>query len=160
MGFSQYQGPSSVQTALLDAARRRGIPAASLWGHAPHYIQSVPNAKVCHGVLAKLNALVGLSLDLDELQVASLALETQVDAALSGNQELQSYVERLDAGMVEDEPPDDLASLVEEEQEQEPPGEIPSSDVVLRELEDFLRRNQQEQQKSGEDEPDVRPERP
>ena len=154
VGFSQYQGPSSVQTALLDAARRRGIPAASLWGHAPHYIQAVPNAKVCHGMLAKLNALVGLSLDLDELQVASLALETQVDAALSGDQELQSYVQRLDAGMVDDEPPEDLANLVEEEQE--PPGEIPSSDVVLRELEDFLRRNQREQ-KSGENEPDDRP---
>jgi len=113
----------------------------------------VPNAKVCHGVLAKLNALVGLSLDLDELKVASLALETQVDAALSGNQELQSYVERLDAGMIDDEPPEDLANPVEEE----PPGEIPSSDVVLRELEDFLRRNQQNQQTRGEDEPDKRP---
>ena len=109
--------------------------------------------KVCHGVLAKLNALVGLSLDLDELKGASLALEARVDEALSGNHELQTYVERLDAGMVDDEPPDDLANLSDDE----PPGEIPSSDVVLRELEDFLRRNQQEQQKSGEDEPDERP---
>jgi proteasome assembly chaperone (PAC2) family protein len=146
VAFSQYQGPSSVQTALIDAARRRGVPAASLWGHAPHYIQAVPNVKVCHGVLAKLNELVGLGLDLAELQGASQALEARVDEALAGNQELQSYVRRLDSGMVDEEPPEDFANLIEDD----PPGEIPSSDVVLRELEEFLRRNQQEQPRNDD----------
>lgn len=139
VGFSSYQGPSSIQTALIDAARRRGVPAASLWGHAPHYIQAVPNVKVCCGVLQKLDALVGLSLDLEELKGASRALEARVDEALAGNQELQRYVGQLDRGIVDDEPPDETLPSVEE-----PPGEIPPSDVVLRELEEFLRRSQQE----------------
>jgi proteasome assembly chaperone (PAC2) family protein len=147
VNFSSYQGPSSIQTALLDAARRRGVPAASLWGHAPHYIQAVPNVKVCHGVLQKLDALVGLSLDLEELQGASRALESRVDEALAGNDELQSYVSRLDAGIV-DEPPEDLATTMDEE----PPSEIPSSDVVLRELEEFLKRTQQETRREEGDE--------
>lgn len=154
VSFSQYQGPSSVQTALLDAARRRGVPAASLWGHAPHYIQAVPNVKVCHGVLTRLNALIGLSLDLDELKGASRALEARVDEALAGNDELQSYVSRLDQGLVDEEPPDDLADLLEPAEPEEPPGEIPSSDVVLRELEEFLRQSQQAQRN---DEPDDEP---
>ena len=149
VGFSTYQGPSSIQTALIDAARRRGLPAASLWGHAPHYIQAVPNVKVCHGVLDKLHSLVSLSLDLEELKRASRALEARVDEALAGNEELQQYVERLDAGIVDDEPPDDFVAAVDEE----PPGEIPSSDVVLRELEEFLRRSQQEGRR--EDDEDV-----
>jgi len=151
VSFSQYQGPSSVQTALLDAARRRNVPAASLWGHAPHYIQAVPNVKVCHGVLSKLNALVGLSLDLDELSGAGRALEARVDEALAGNEELQRYVSRLDQGLIDDEPPDEPAAVGDEE----PPTEIPSSDVVLRELEEFLRQSQQEsrQPDSPQDDP-------
>jgi hypothetical protein len=102
-------------------------------------------------VLDKLNALVGLSLDLEELQGASRALEARVDEALAGNEELQGYVRRLDAGIADDEPPDELAATVDEE----PPGEIPSSDIVLRELEEFLRRSQQEaRRESGQDEDD------
>lgn len=150
VGFSTYQGPSSIQTALIDAARRRGVPAASLWGHAPHYIQAVPNVKVCWGVLDKLNGLVGLSLDLEELRGASRALEARVDEALAGNEELQRYVGQLDAGIVDDEPPDEALTSIEE-----PPGEIPPSDVVLRELEEFLRRTQQETRRDlGDDEED------
>jgi proteasome assembly chaperone (PAC2) family protein len=152
VAFSQYQGPSSIQTALLETARRRGLASASLWGHAPHYIQAVPNVKVCHGLLAKLDALVGLSLDLDELRGASRALEARVDEALAGNEELQSYVERLDQGLVDEEPPDDLAELVDDDQ---PPREIPSSEVVLRELEEFLRRNQRTRRDDDEDDPDT-----
>ena len=151
VGFSTYQGPSSIQTALIDAARRRGVAAASLWGHAPHYIQAVPNVKVCYGVLEKLNALVGLSLDLDELKGASRALEARVDEALSGNDELQRYVSQLDQGIVDDEPPDEALTSIEEA----PPTEIPPSDVVLRELEEFLRRNQRQSQPT--DEPDDEP---
>jgi proteasome assembly chaperone (PAC2) family protein len=145
---SQYQGPSSVQSALLDAARRRGLPATSLWGHAPHYIQAVPNVKVCHGVLTKLKALVNLPLDLAELKSASRALEARVDEALAGNDELQRFVERLDRGLEEDEPPDETVMAEE-------PGEIPSSEVVLRELEEFLRQSQQPPQ--PEDRPEDEP---
>lgn len=146
IAFSQYQGPSSVQTALVDAARRRGLPAVSLWGHAPHYIQAVPNIKVCHGLLAKLSRLIDLPLDLEELRSASQALEARVDEAIAGNDELQSYVRRLDEGLGVDEPPEELPPA------EEPPGEIPSSDIVLRELEEFLRRTQRGQSEDAPDE--------
>jgi hypothetical protein len=128
-----------VQTALLDGARRRGVAAASLWGHAPHYIQAVPNVKVCHGVLDRLRALVDVPIDLDELQGASRALEARVDEALSGNDELQSYVGRLDAGQLDAEPPDDPAALLEEV-----PTEIPSTDVILQQVEELLRSKERE----------------
>ena len=83
---------------------------------------------------------------LEELHSASRALEAQVDEALAGNQELQSYVQRLDSGLVDDElnyPTEDAL-----------PREIPSSDVALRELEEFLRQNQQDPgPNSGSDDP-------
>jgi hypothetical protein len=91
--------------------------------------------------------LIGLSIDLEELHSASRALE-----ALAGNQELQSYVQRLDSGLVDEdqEPPDELNYLTEDDL----PSEIPSSDVALRELEEFLRQNQQDPgPNSGSDDP-------
>ena len=62
--------------------------------------------------------------------------------ALAGNQELQSDVQRLDSGLVEEdqEPPDALNSLTEDDL----PSEIPSSEVALRELEEFVRQHQQD----------------
>ena len=96
--------------------------------------------------------LIGLSIDLEELHSASRALEARVDEALAGNQELQSYVQRLDSGLVDEdqEPPDELNYLTEDDL----PSEIPSSDVALRELEEFLRQNQQDPgPNSGGDDP-------
>jgi len=84
--------------------------------------------------------LIGLSIDLEELHSASRALE------------LQSYVQRLDSGLVDEdqEPPDELNYLTEDDL----PSEIPSSDVALRELEEFLRQNQQDPgPNSGSDDP-------
>ena len=75
--------------------------------------------------------LIGLSIDLEELH---------------------SYVQRLDSGLVDEdqEPPDELNYLTEDDL----PSEIPSSDVALRELEEFLRQNQQDPgPNSGSDDP-------
>lgn len=96
--------------------------------------------------------LIGLSIDLEELHSASRALEARVDEALAGNQALQSYVQRLDSGLVDEdqEAPDELNYLTEDDL----PSEIPSSDVALRELEEFLRQNQQDPgPNSGSDDP-------
>jgi len=89
---------------------------------------------------------------LEEPHSASRALEARVDEALAGNQKLQSYVQHLDSGLVDEdqEPPDALNSLTEDDL----PSETPSSDVALRELEEFLRQHQQDPgPHSGSDDP-------
>ena len=76
----------------------------------------------------------------------------RVNEALAGNRELQSDVQRLDSGLVDEdqEPPDKLNYLTEDDL----PSEIPSSDVALREIEEFLRQNQQDPgPNSGSDDP-------
>jgi hypothetical protein len=96
--------------------------------------------------------LIGLSIDLEELHSASRALEARVDEALTGNQELQSYVQRPDSRRVDEdqEPLDKLNYLTEDDL----PSEIPSSDIALRELEEFLRQHQQDPgPNSGSDDP-------
>jgi hypothetical protein len=84
--------------------------------------------------------LIGLSVDLEELHSTSRALEARVDEALAGNQELQSCGQRLDSGLADEDqkPPDELNSPTEDDL----PSEIPTSDVALRGIEEFLRHNQ------------------
>ncbi|MCC7106933.1 MAG: PAC2 family protein [Chloroflexi bacterium] len=151
VGFSDYQGPGSVHSAVLQTAKRRGVPGASLWGHAPHYIQSVPNVKLCHALIERLSALIEVRVDLDELEAASRAMERRVDEALAENAELREYVRQLEAGIIpeageedDDNGPDDPGR----------PGanasaEVPNPESVLAELEEFLR-----QTKRSPDEPE------
>jgi len=141
---SSYEGPSSVQTALLEACRERNLAAASLWGHAPHYVRAAPNPKVSHAMLRVLRTILGLEIDLTELEVAGEALEAKVDAAMIENPELRDYVEQLDVVV---EPPreqtieDVMADL---------PITRPDPADVMRELEEIL----------GMSRPDIEPEHP
>jgi proteasome assembly chaperone (PAC2) family protein len=137
---SRYEGPTSIHSALGDACQKRGLPTASLWGHAPHYLQAAPNVKVCYGMLRKLTALLDFTVDLEELRRAADALEVRVERLLADNAELREYVRQLDAGELPDvdvEPADDG-----------PPPAMPSPEMVVAELEEFLR-----QQRRPDDDP-------
>ena len=130
--LSSYEGPSSVQSALLEACQRRGLPAASLWGHAPHYVRAVPNLKVSHAMLQALRAWLEIDLELAELRMASRQLERRVDAAIDENPELRDYVQQL--GVSLDESAAAVADDTVDLQISRPdPAEI------LRELEELLR---------------------
>ncbi|MBI4493432.1 MAG: PAC2 family protein [Chloroflexi bacterium] len=141
VGFSDYEGPTSIHSALLQAARERHLSALSLWGHAPHYVTNVPNPKVSYGLLATAGQLLGFTWDLVDLQRAGEALAEQVDQALEEKPELKEYVRRLE-GPAEPEPPGEQPS-------REGAGpELPAPEAVVRDLEDFLRQLRQD------DEPD------
>lgn len=131
--FSAYEGPSSIQAALMEGCRDRGLPAASLWGHAPHYVTGVPNPKVVHALLQRLAALVGLSVDLGALATAGAELEGQIELALQGRDDLQEYLRQLEAAGSERWDP--LAVP----QDEPSSGEAPSTESIIDDLESFLR---------------------
>ena len=134
--LSTYEGPSSVQSALLEACQRRGLPAASLWGHAPHYVRAVPNLKVSHALLHTLRAWLEIDLELAELRTAGRQLETRVDAAMAENPELREYVAQL--GVTPEE-----ASAAFTDEAMDLHVSRPDPAEVLRELEELLRHRQQ-----------------
>jgi proteasome assembly chaperone (PAC2) family protein len=133
---SAYEGPSSVQSALLEACRERSLKAASLWGHAPHYVRAAPNPKVSHAMLRVLRTILELDLDLTELEVAGEALEAKVDAAMIENPELRDYVEQLDI-VAEPAPVPTVEELMADL-----PLSRPDPAEVMRELEEILRLRQ------------------
>jgi proteasome assembly chaperone (PAC2) family protein len=130
---SAYEGPSSVQSALLEACRERDLKAASLWGHAPHYVRAAPNPKVSHAMLRVLKTILDVELDLTELEVAGEALEAKVDAAMQENPELRDYVDQLDI-MEEPVPEPGVEELMADL-----PITRPDPADVMRELEEILR---------------------
>lgn len=132
-----YEGPTAIHSALLDACDAAHLTALTLWGHAPQYVRSTPNTKVCHAALDGLRRLLGLNLNLDRLRGAALALDQRVNELVRNDPKLAAYVQSLEA-----------SHEVLPERTDPEPAELPDSQTIVRELEEFLRGS------SGESGPD------
>ena len=126
---SGYQGPTGIHTAFMDACTKKGIPHASIWGHCPHYVSTSPNPRISHALLTRLRSLVDLDLDLEELRVAGESFQEEVSKAIDKESEVSAYVRRLEQRY-------DAAN--------EPETEVPSSEEMVQELEEFLKSQRQD----------------
>ncbi|MAG35000.1 MAG: hypothetical protein CL878_01925 [Dehalococcoidia bacterium] len=142
--FSQYEGPSSVHSAIIESFRTHGVPSASLFGSVPHYLQ-VPNPAVSAALLERAAKLIGWSFELNQLRQAATQLMDQADEAVSERPELASYLQQLEDQYDESKAP--LAPGLTE------PGEVSEDrsgplavdpEELVEELEDFLRRRREE----------------
>ncbi|MGB6836654.1 MAG: PAC2 family protein [Dehalococcoidia bacterium] len=132
---SRYEGPTGIVGVLHDAFRRQGLPSASLWAAAPHYLGTTPNPKATAALLRTLDGLFSFHLDLRDLDEAAEHFERQVAEILGSNPEIAAYVQELEQradASVEERPGDESA-------------ELPSGETMVRELEDFLRHRREEQ---------------
>lgn len=120
---SRYEGPSGIVGVLHDAATREGLETISFWAAVPHYLPAGPNPKAALALVEKVAAYLDLEVATDTLERAAATWETQVSAMIEDNEELASYVERLERSA---EDSDDL-------------GDVPSGDALAAELERFLR---------------------
>ncbi|MDA8218872.1 MAG: PAC2 family protein [Dehalococcoidales bacterium] len=128
INLTDYQGPSSIQGALLMACQEEGIESVSLWGHAPMYVQTVANPKVSHGLLGRACALLGIELNLDDLRAAGEYFDETLSRLLSQNEGLRLYVHKL-----EEQYAGESAT---------PEGELPDTARIVRDVEEFLRGEQ------------------
>jgi proteasome assembly chaperone (PAC2) family protein len=157
VAFTNYTGPTGFVTVLLAEAQARGMPAVAVYGFAPNYIQGVPNPRVSHALLQTFAGITGIPLQLNDLDRAGRALARQVDRLLQDQPQLREQVERMLSLMNVSEP---LVELEEEPEasgavEQQPPNpnvELPSSQAVLSELEEFLKQLRRQQPDTPEDE--------
>ncbi len=94
--FTNYEGPSSFASFLLTQALRHGLEMVSLVAEVPAYIQD-RNPKCIETVARKLTALLGLSLDFEELRRISDDWEHRVNRALREKVEVLEYVKKLEA---------------------------------------------------------------
>jgi proteasome assembly chaperone (PAC2) family protein len=125
LAASRYQGPTGILGVLHNVLRETELPAASLWANVPHYITTAQNPPATAALLRRLQPILGLEFDISELSAASARFVAEVDTAISGNPEIQQYVQRLEQA---------VDSGEEREDEALPEG----TDVVL-DVEEFLR---------------------
>lgn len=125
---SPYQGPTAIHTVLSDFCARRGLDHVSLWGHGPHYLPSMPNPKLSYTLLEKVRRLLGIELELEDLRRAGDRFEQKATESIANNEEVVEYVRRLEEAFDASQTPKPL------------PDDVPSPEEVIRDLEDFLKR--------------------
>jgi proteasome assembly chaperone (PAC2) family protein len=95
LGLTEYSGPISIHTFILEAAKKRGLKAISLWGHAPQYLQT-KNIKVVCSVLKRLMDLTRIEVDLAELENAGEYFDQQVNQLVQQDPKLQEVISKLE----------------------------------------------------------------
>jgi proteasome assembly chaperone (PAC2) family protein len=95
LGLTEYTGPISIHTFILEASKKRGLKAISLWGHAPQYLQT-RNVKVAFSVLKSLIDLTEMEIDLSELERASEYFDQQVNDLVKQDPKLQEVISKLE----------------------------------------------------------------
>ena len=121
---SNYQGPSSISSAMMERCSIKGLRFIALWGHGPHYLQAGPNLKVTHGLVQAVCQLLDIRLNLKDLSAAAITFDEEIGKSLEQDSHLTAYVEKLEKRY------DDAATAV---------AGIPDGEEMVREVEEFLK---------------------
>jgi proteasome assembly chaperone (PAC2) family protein len=114
---SHYEGPTGIVGSLTHQLAEAGIATMSVWAAVPHYLSNQPYPPAVYTLVRKAMAILGLSLETSELAAVAAEYTINVDAVISGNEELSEYVKKLEAAIDEDDDEihqDPAADLVEE----------------------------------------------
>jgi predicted ATP-grasp superfamily ATP-dependent carboligase len=122
---SSYEGPTGIIGVLHTACARAGLPSASLWASVPHYVAAAANPKAALALLRRVEVLIGVSVDVSELEAAAADYERQVGLAVRSDPDIQAFVERLEQAA--------------DSEEQDTPQDVPSGDIIASEFQRFLR---------------------
>ena len=112
----------------------------SLWASVPHYVAAAPCPKAALALVRRLEELVGVSVDLSELEDAAANYERQVGLAVSSNPEVQAFVERLEQDAESDgDEGDEESESWGAEWGPLSPDDLPSGERLASEFQRFLR---------------------
>lgn len=130
---TRYAGPTGIVGVLNATCARRRLATAGIWGTVPEYLSASPNPKVALAMLERLNVLFELDVDLHELRILEAQFGEQVAEIVAEDPELFAYVRQLEEQHAAEESQAEEARRAK----QEP---LPSSEDLIRELEEYLRR--------------------
>jgi predicted ATP-grasp superfamily ATP-dependent carboligase len=127
---SNYEGPTGIVGVLHTACAQAGLPSASLWASVPHYVAAASNPKAALALLRRVEVLIGVSVDVSELESSAADYERQVGMAVRSDPDIQAFVERLEQAA--------------DSEEHSAPEELPSGDILASEFQRFLRQRGRE----------------
>ena len=123
---SRYEGPTGIVGVLHDAFREAGIPSVSLWSAVPHYVSLAPSPRAARALCDRLGELLGVTIDVTELEEAEEIYAEQITEAVASDPETAAYVEELERRA------DTIDELIDEV-------DLPTGEALAAELSRFLR---------------------
>lgn len=161
---SRYEGPTGMVGVIQETLNQAGIPTASLWAAAPHYLAATPNIKVTAALLTYLNTFLNVDLDLQDIQSDAVRFDEQITVLVERDPEAREYVRKLekqaeeeekeDEEDEEDENEDDDTEMVIHPDRVAGTGPLPSADSLIRGVEELLRQQREQQQQDTDDDED------
>jgi proteasome assembly chaperone (PAC2) family protein len=124
LGRSKYEGPTGIVGVLHDAFSRARLPSASLWAAVPHYVGSTPSPKAALALVERTADLLSAAVDTEDLRIAAVDYERQVSEVVAADEDIASYVRRLEMSADEE----DVSDM-----------ETVTGDALAAELERYLR---------------------
>ncbi len=93
--FNDYEGPASIVTYLTTRAKEEGVDMVSLVATVPAYVQG-PNPKCVAAVAKRIAGLLGVHLELDDLQTVADEFERRLTEVVQEQPELAESVTKLE----------------------------------------------------------------
>ena len=128
---SRYEGPTGIVAVLHEALSRIGLPTASLWAAVPGYASQLPSPRAAVALLDRLCTMMGTPAPVSAIANQIADYDAQVDALISDDEDLVTYVRRLES--LVDEISDDDTTL------DVTPIDDTDSETLAAEVEQFLR---------------------
>ena len=94
---STYEGPTGIIGVLGEALTAAGIPNGSMWAQVPHYAAGSPCPKATLALLSRVEEVLDIAVDLDDLTEAAAEWESDVNSMMEDDDELTNYVTQLEA---------------------------------------------------------------
>jgi proteasome assembly chaperone (PAC2) family protein len=128
-----YEGPTGISSVVLDAAEKRQMEHVGFMGQAPHYLQGSENPAAIQALVSYVSRLLHLTPDMSSFTEAIEEFRTQCDRAVAKDRATREHVKQLEQEYD--------ASAGEEKEPLS--GEELDPDKLMREVEDFLRKQRE-----------------
>jgi hypothetical protein len=93
---SRYEGPTGIVGVLHDALSRSGLPTASLWAAVPGYAAQLPSPRATFALLDRLCSMMGTPAPVAGIAALIADYDAKVAALISDDDDLVTYVSRLE----------------------------------------------------------------
>ena len=118
-----YTGPVGAATVLQAELADRGVPVLGLWAEVPHYIAGSPNPSGALAMVRTVAELLGVEVDVAELEAAAKLHREQVDEAVADHDEAAELISNLE----------EMSDAGDSD------ADVPSGEALADEIERFLR---------------------
>lgn len=93
--FSNYEGPASITTYMLQVARQKGVKMMNLVAEIPAYVQG-RNPRCIETMTRHLAGLLKLDLNLDDMRLISDEFERRLNEVIQQRDDLAEHITKLE----------------------------------------------------------------